>query len=292
MNIRQLKTVVTFLKQQSFVATGDQIGLSPSAVSIQMQRLEQELGISLFNRATRPPTLSVEGFAIAEIASEILELEDRIRRIAKGMDIATSITIGFVPTTLTRILPRVIGRLRDVFPDIQINVKSGLSGELATAVLRREIDFALITSPRMEMPELIVTEIAREQLFIVGPQSLEHLTSTAELANALPFIAFNKRAWLGQKIAADLQIQGIYPTEGMEIDSLDTIEQLVSQGFGVSVIPQRVLFPPLAERLKCLPFGQPPESRILSVIEHVDHRSTELEVTVRRVLKEAPYEAR
>ncbi|MEJ5021529.1 LysR substrate-binding domain-containing protein [Ochrobactrum vermis] len=285
MNIRQLRTVVTFLKQQSFASTGDQIGLSPSAVSIQMLRLEQELGINLFNRTTRPPTLTVEGFAIAEIAQEILELEERIRRIAKGMDIAKSITIGFVPTTLTRILPRVISRLRDVFPDLQINIKSGLSGELATAVLRREIDFALITSPSTEMPELNVTEIAREPLFIVGPQSLKHVTSAVELVTALPFIAFNKRAWLGQKIAADLQIQAIYPTDGMEIDSLDTIEQLVSQGFGVSVIPQRLLSPPLAEHLKCLPFGQPPESRILSLIEHVGHRATELEATVRRVFQ-------
>ena len=285
MNIRQFRTVVTFLKQQSFASTGDRIGLSPSAVSIQMLRLEQELGIKIFNRATRPPTLTVEGIAIAKIAQEILELEDRIRRVAKGIDIAKSITIGFVPTTLTRILPRVITYLRDVFPDLQINIKSGLSGELAAAVLRREIDYALITAPSMQMPELVVTEIAREPLFIVGPQALKHINSAAELITALPFIAFNKRAWLGQKIAADLQIQAIYPNDGMEIDSLDTIEQLVSQGFGVSVIPQRLLSPPLTEHLKCLPFGNPSASRVLSLIEHVGLPATDLEKTVRNVFQ-------
>ncbi|QWK80499.1 LysR substrate-binding domain-containing protein [Ochrobactrum sp. BTU1] len=285
MNLRQFRTVVTFLKQQSFASTGDQIGLSPSAVSIQMLRFEQELGIKIFNRSTRPPTLTVEGFAIAEIAHEILELEDKIRRIAKGIDIAKSITIGFVPTTLTRILPRVITCLRHEFPDLQINIKSGLSGELAAAVLRREIDYALITAPSMQMPELVVTEIAREPLFIVGPQSLKHVNSAAELITALPFIAFNKRAWLGQKIAADLQIQAIYLNDGMEIDSLDTIEQLVSQGFGVSVIPQRLLSPPLAEHLKCLPFGYPSASRILSLIEHIGLPATELERTVRKVFQ-------
>lgn len=291
LNIRQLKTVVAFLDQQSFAATGDKVGLSPSAVSIQMLRLEEELGVALFNRITRPPTLTEEGYAIAQVAREILNLEDRIRHIAKGQDIASAISIGFAPSTLTRILPQVVRRLRESFPQLQINIKSGLSGDLAAAVLSREMDFALISSPNTVMPELSVTVIADEPLYVIGPKFLESISSEIELATALPFIWFNKRAWLGQRIATSLQSRGILPREGMEVDSLDTIEGLVSQGIGVSVVPQRLLEHPLSDRLKCMPFGDPQQARQLALIEHVNHRSTELESTVKAVftsLSKAP----
>ncbi|WP_019996794.1 LysR substrate-binding domain-containing protein [Aureimonas ureilytica] len=291
MNMRQLRTVAAFLEQQSFAATSDRVGLSPSAISIQMLRLEAELGIAVFDRSTRPPTLTTQGVEIARVAREILELEERIRRIARGQTIAQGITIGFVPTTLTRILPRVVGRLREAYPELQINIKSGLSGELAAAVMRREMDFALITAPPGPIENVSVHEIAREPLVAIGPLSLRHIGSDAELLAALPFISFNKRAWLGQKIAAELQSRAIPLREGMDVDSLDTIEELVAEGFGVSVVPQRLLSQPLGDRLQCLPFGAPAQSRRLSLIEHVNHRSTVLEASVRAIFQAIAEEA-
>lgn len=285
MNIRQLKTVVTFLDHPSFAATGEKVGLSPSAISIQMQRLEEELGVALFNRESRPSTLTAEGLAIAGVAREMLDLEDRIRSIACGQDIPGTITIGFVPSTLTRVLPYMVSQLRAAFPGLQINIKSGLSGELAAAVVQREMDFALISAPNDLIPELLVTEIASEPLYVIGPKALSSVTSEQELVTALPYISFNKRTWLGQNIAADLQTRALFLRQGLEVDSLDTIEELVSQGIGVSVVPQRLLEDPLSTRLTCVPFGTPHQARRLAIIEHVNHRATDLEVTVKRLFK-------
>lgn len=285
MNLRQFATLAAFLEQRSFASTGDRVGLSHSAVSIQMYRLEEELGAALFDRSSRPPSLTREGLAVAELARGVLDLTERMRRVARGRDIAARIGIGFVPTALALILPGILRQLRDAYPDVQIGIKSALSGELAAAVVRRELDFALITSPVVQMPEIKVLEIGREPLFAVGPRSLGHLVSDAELVTALPFISFNKRAWLGQQIAAQLQARGLHPREGMEVDSLDTIEALVAEGFGVSVLPQRLLAPPLSERLTRIPFGDPVSSRRLSLIEHVNNRQTELEAAVRRIFR-------
>ncbi|HEY4191493.1 MAG TPA: LysR family transcriptional regulator [Mesorhizobium sp.] len=284
MNIRQLRTLSEFVDQGSFASTGDRVGLSPSAISIQMSRLEEDLGVALFDRGTRPPTLTAEGLAITKLAREMIELEAKIKRIARG-DLVKVVTIGFVPTTLTKILPEIVGQLRDTYADLQINIKSGLSGELAAAVLRYEMDFALITAPLGDSLELSVCEIVREPLFAVGPLSLGHIETDAELITALPFIFFNKRAWLGQKIAAELQARAIFPHEGMEVDSLDTIEHLVSQGFGVSVVPQRLLASPLSERLNCVPFGSPQQARSLALIEHAKRRKTDLDDAVVSIFK-------
>lgn len=288
MNLRQLRTLSEFLDQKSFASTSDRVGLSASAISIQMLRLEEELGARIFDRMSRPPILTAQGIAIAKIARDLLELEEKIGRIARGDDIAEAVTIGFVPTTLTRILPRIVRRLRQAYPDVQINIRSGLSGDLAAAVVKHEMDFALITAPMMDAPDLSVTEIVREPLFAVGPLSLSHIGTDAELISALPFISFNKRAWLGQKIVSDLQARAIFPDEGMEVDSFDTIEQLVAQGFGVSVIPRRLLASPLSDHLKCVPFGTPQQSRSLALIHHARRRTTQLDAAIVAIFRSLP----
>lgn len=285
MNLRQFETLTAFLERRSFASTGDTVGLSHSAVSIQMHRLEEELGTTLFDRSTRPPTLTREGLAVAELAGNVLDLVEGMRRVASGRDITTRISIGFVPTALPLILPGILRQLRAAYPDVRIGIRSALSGELAGAVVRRELDFALITAPVERLPEIEVLEIAREPLFAVGPLSLGHLASDTALLSALPFISFNKRAWLGQQIAAQLQARGLHPREDMEVDSLDTIEALVAEGFGVSVVPQRLLAPQLSERLTRLPFGDPAFSRTLALIEHVNNRQTDLEAAVKRIFR-------
>lgn len=280
MNIRQLRTLSEFVNQRSFVSTGDRVGLSPSAVSIQMIRLEEDLGVQLFDRTTRPPTLTGEGLAIAKLAREMIELEAKIKRIARGDDLDKAVTIGFVPTALTLILPQIVGQLRQAYPTLQINTRSGLSEDLMVAVLRHDMDFALITAPLRSSLDLSVLEIVREPLFAVGPLSLGHVKTDAELIMALPFISFNKRTWLGQKIAIEMHARAIFPREGMEVDSLDTIEQLVSQGFGVSVIPQRLLAASLSDRLNCVPFGTPQQTRNLALIHHANRRNTDLDTAI------------
>lgn len=283
MNLRQLQTLTTFLEQGSFAATGDTVGLSHSAISVQMQRLEEELGATLFDRTNRPPTLTREGTAVAAIARDILGLMESMKSAAVGEELPSAISMGFVPTAVPLVLPRVLQQLRSLYPALQIKVKSGLSADLATAVLRRELDFALMSSPAAPIPELTITEVAREPLFVIGPPSLSHITSDAALAGALSFISFNRRTWLGQQIAAQLQLMGIQIKDAMEVDSIEAIERLVAEGFGVSIVPQRLLAPPLSAHLTQLPFGEPVQTRRLVLIERAFGRQTALEHSVRRI---------
>ena len=84
------------------------------------------------------------------------------------------------------------------------------------------------------------------------------------------YISFSKRTWLGQKITTTLQMRGILTEEIMEIDSLDAIEDLVTQGFGVSIVPKRLLAESVQSTLTQIPFGDPVEGRNLVLIERRD----------------------
>jgi DNA-binding transcriptional LysR family regulator len=185
------------------------------------------------------------------------------------------------------LLPRVLDALRKSFADLQVNVKSGLSGELAAAVVRRELDYALVTTPLVEMPELDITPIATEPFYVIGPAGTE-CQSDAALLRSLPYIAFNKRTWVGQHIAARLQQRGIHIEASIEIDSLEAIENLVADGFGASIVPLRLHASLLAEKLVRIPFGDPVDTRQLTLIQHLGRPLSRFDSAIKAMFLDLP----
>jgi len=288
MNLRQLRSISTILQQGSFAAAGDRIGLSHSAISVQMQQLESSLGIELFDRGSRPVTLTVEGARIANIAGEVLDKLETIKQVASGAETLDSIAIGFIPTTVQNLLPRVLEALREEFPTLQVRVKSGLSGELAAAVARRELDYALLTTPVVEIPELDITAIASEPFYVIAPVDRAGIKADDELLRSMPYIAFSRRTWVGQHIAAKLQQRGIHIRESIEIDSLEAIENLVARGFGVSIVPLRLHAVINPENIVQLPFGTPVDTRQLALVQPVSRPKTRLDLAIKKIFTDLP----
>ena len=287
MNLRQLRSLTTILDRGSFVAAGDRIGLSQAAISVQMRQLETELEIDLFDRTGRPVALTAEGVRIARLAREVLDKVDNIRMEARGVRTSGSVSIGFIPTSVHNLLPRVLQALRKQFPELQVSVKSGLSGELATAVVRHELDYALVTAPVTEIPELEITAIASEPFYVIGPAGID-IETDAELLRSMPYIAFNRRTWVGQHIAAKLQQRGIHVTEAIEIDSLEAIENLVADGFGVSIVPRRLHAELEPGKLLQIPFGNPIDTRQLTLIQHMSKPLSRFDTAIKSIFLDLP----
>jgi len=288
MNLRQLRSLATILDRGSFVAAGDRIGLSQAAISVQMSQLEATLGVVLFDRSSRPVKLTAEGVRIAQLAGEVLDKIENIKLAASGAETSGSVSIGFIPTSVHNLLPRVLNALRRQFPELQVSVKSGLSGELATAVMRRELDYALLTAPIIEIPELDITAIASEPFYVIGPAIQADVESDEELLRSMPYIAFNKRTWVGQHIAAKLQQRGIHVTEMIEIDSLEAIENLVADGFGVSIVPRRLHAILDSEKLVQVPFGNPIDTRQLALIQPVGKPISRFDTAIKTIFRDLP----
>ncbi len=288
MNLRQLRSLAIILQRGSFAAAGDRIGLSHSAISVQMRQLEDSLGVELFDRGSKPAALTVEGARIAELAGDVLERIELIKQAAHGGETLASVTIGFIPTTVRNLLPRVLEALRDKYPELQVRVRSGLSGELSAAVARREIDYALLTNPVVEIPDLAITAVASEPFLVIGPASLIEVESDAEMLRSMPYIAFNRRTWVGRQIAARLQQRGIHVNDAIEIDSLEAIENLVAKGFGVSIVPQRLHTTMDDEKILTVPFGSPVDTRQLALVQHAARPRSALDQAIKRIFTQLP----
>jgi DNA-binding transcriptional LysR family regulator len=266
MELRQLRTLVAIADYGSFVAAADAVGLTQSAVSLQIKHLEKELGVELFDRRHRSPSFNEKGRALVENARKVVEICEHIARNSATEELEGRLMLGAVPTCLGGILPQALASMRDYHPRLHIEVTSGLSAELAARTRSGDISAAVVTEPRQLADGLTAHPIAREPLIVIAPPDVEG-ESDREILEARPFIQFNRRAWAGQQIDQHLKDRGIRVSLGMEIDTLEAITRMVRYGLGVSVVPLPSGRDPISAGLKWLPFGDPPLHRSLVVIE-------------------------
>ena len=260
MNIRHLRTLLAAVEKGSFAAAGEAVGVSHSAVSLQIKTLEDELGVSLFDRAKRPPSPTARGRALAEHAKKTLELFDAARAVATGELVAGRLTVGAVLTTLSSILPPALATLRRQQPELRVRVLSDSSARLAARLQRGELDVAICTRPDPSPPGLDWIHVAHEPFAVIAPLHAAGQTDE-DLLTAHPFIWFNRATWAGRGIEAELERRGINVASDMEVDSLDAIASMVSAGLGVAIVPVCKAARPFPPRLRAVPFGDPPYSR-------------------------------
>jgi DNA-binding transcriptional LysR family regulator len=275
MRIKHLRTLLAIHDTGSFTAAARRINLSHSAISIQMKQLEYELAAPLFEKGRRPAKLTPLGEEVADRAREIVRSLDELKLLHDVDDTSGSITLGFVPTTLQKLLPVVLEVLRAEFPGLQVSVRSGLSNALAKSVGDGDIDFAFLSAPLAKLPPIRLYEIGVEKLFLIVAKNDTGRPGEADVLRRNPYIAFARSTWLGGQIENHLNQLGLKIDPAIELDSIDAIENLVARGFGASIVPQRLLAAPLEQNLRCLPLSEPaPVRRLMLAAPALCRRQT------------------
>lgn len=280
-----MRTLVAIADHGSFGAAGQAIGLTQSAVSLQIKSLETQLDLSLFDRSKRPPVLNAQGTVLVAQAREIINLWSRMKESVRGDELAGSLALGAIPTVLTGILPKGLSAMQASHPKLMVRLTSGLSAELVPRVFKGELDAAIVNEPVQLATGLSWHPFAREPLFVIAPEDAQGETDH-ELLEARPFIRFQRFAWAGQLIDSRLRDRGIRVKPGMEMDSLEAISLMVSHGLGVSVVPRRNIEQPFPPNVKLVPFGSPPVERVIGLIERTSNPKAPLVRTLYEILLE------
>lgn len=252
----------------SFLGASHTLNLSHSAVSVQMKRLEERLGRDLFRKGKRPAQLTSFGNKFCSLANPVVADYNWLMRSSGEDSTEGLVRIGFVSTTLQTLLPIVLETLRATYPGLEVKAVSGLSDELAATVESEDLDFAFVSVPTETTGNIQLIEYARESLHIVAPKGMPVPDNPLDLIANRPFIGFADDSWLGAQIQSALRELGVRVKQIVELDSIDAIENLVSKGVGVSVVPQRLFAEALGDRMQCLDFPVRNNIRILSLIFH------------------------
>lgn len=261
--IRYFQTFLVAAETASFSAAGARLGLTQSAVSMQIRRLEEELGCLLFDRSGKSVALSEDGRRLLDDATRFVALYDAMKQKGGGAqpDMAP-LDLGAVSTVQTTLLPKAMQRFREAFPNTHVNVVPGMSTQLLTQVDARELDIAVLVRPRLGIPpELKWVHLLDEPFVAIAPAGTG--ADLATLLPTMPFIRYNRHSTGGQVVDRYLRRHRLWVREGMELDEPAVILQMVAEGLGCAIIPAALV--PVRQtpqvELVAMP-GQPPQREI------------------------------
>ena len=275
MQLKQLKTLIAIADTGSFHAAAEVVCITQSAVSMQMKNLEDQLQIELFERSVRPPRLSNSAQLILEQARKIVELSDNLLGTSPvAGQFAGFIRIGSIPG-VSFMLPDTLCLLRDKYRDLQLRVFSNYTDELITQVLTGKLDAAVVTQPSELDAHLMSRQILVEPMVVLAPKDMTG-TSDEVLLKTQPLISFNRKAEVSRRIEEALLQRRIKVDPIMEMDTLETFQMMIQRGLGIGILPVSSVRKHLRDDLYIVPFGTPPLTRKITLIQRSDHRRVSL----------------
>jgi DNA-binding transcriptional LysR family regulator len=241
----RLKVFRTVADEASFRRAAERLHLSQPAVSQQVQALEAELGLALFDRGKGRVRLTAAGAALlpyarrgARLAEEALTALD----IARG-ETAGTLRIGASLTVAQYILPRMLGGFRELHPRVELAVTSGNTENILAALNRGDIDLGIIEGP-VSSREVFRRRILEDRLVLIvgrrhpwkpkGPVSLEALTQ-------VPLIMRERGSGSRRVVELALRRVGLRLRDlriAMDLDSIVAIISAVEAGLGAAFVSE------------------------------------------------------
>jgi DNA-binding transcriptional LysR family regulator len=235
--LRELKTFVAVARHGTFASAGANIGLTQSAVSAQMQRLEQSLGLVLFERTGRSARLNAQGEATLARAEEIVKLCGGLGDLGLAPELGGKVRIGAITSVQAGPLAEAVARFHAAWPGCHTRVVPGVSLNLLGMVDSGEVDLAVMIRPPFALPAEVAWEVlAREPFVLLAPAAVEGEDWRAVLA-AQPFVRYDRTSFGGRLVDQFLRHQRIDVREVAEIDDQEGLVRLVGCGLGVALVP-------------------------------------------------------
>ncbi len=258
MDSRFLQTYVHIVELGSIAQAARHLGLTPATVQQRLRALEADIGSALIARSGRTVKPTSTGLRILDRARDILRDVRDLRSAASDTDLpAGPLRLGATPTALTGIMPPVLRAWVARHPHIEIYIEPAPTTLLYGKVLSGELDGALLVHPLFNLPKTCEwRDLRKEPLILLTPASVEVDDPLAVIARE-PFICYD-RSVVGGRMADDyLRAQNLRPHVRFELDGIDSIAKLVSEGLGVALLPDWATTGPLARDVKRWPLPPP-----------------------------------
>ncbi|MEO0401762.1 MAG: LysR family transcriptional regulator [Pseudomonadota bacterium] len=270
MTIRQLRTLVAIADTRTFSAAAQVVHVTHAAVSQQMQSLEADLGVALFNRATRTPELTPLAHHIVTRARKLIaDYDNLVPSVLADGGLSGVVHLGALGSTLTGLTPQAMAVLKSRFPELRLHIRPGLTGTLLADIERGTLDAAIVTKPHLMPLNVRFRALTEERLQLIAAKE-EPETDPVILLKNRPFIRFNRNAVLGTLIDNWIVSKRINVTENMELESPEAIASMVEANLGVSIVPDLAVKPAGQVAVKRLSLGPDAPTRTLGFVYHKD----------------------
>lgn len=272
MNFRALKYFVKLAELKHFSKAANACFVSQPTLSTQIRKLEDELGVSLVERAPRHIMLTPIGEDIAHRAKHVLRdiehIKDAARR-SKDPETGT-IKLGIFPTLAPYLLPHVIPNIRKQYPDLRLQLAEEKTEDILNMLDQGRLDAGLLALPieehGMEM------EILFEEPFVTAMPASHPLTEKQTISiedlEGEELLLLEEGHCLRQQALAVCALAGAHERVDFHATSMETLRQMVATNAGVTLMPVLSVKPPVAstDNIALRPFVSPAPSRTIALV--------------------------
>jgi LysR family transcriptional regulator, hydrogen peroxide-inducible genes activator len=267
MTLTELRYVVALAQERHFGRAAQKCFVTQPTLSLALAKLEDELGVKLFERNKNEVLVTAKGQGIVEQARRVLDEVGKIQQLAKGGQdqLSGALRLGAIPTIGPYLLPALIPILRKRAPAMPLVLEENLTGNLAPMLRDGELDVVLIALP-FALPGVKTQVVYEEPFSVVVPEGhkwqARRGVNPQELAGENLLVLNNGHCFREQVLEACPGQSNTALPEGRAGSSLETIRNMVASGLGVSVLPASALTARYATKLlKVVPFAAPVPSR-------------------------------
>lgn len=294
MNIQQIHYVLSVVDSKNFETAAANCYVSQSTLSTMIGKYEDEIGFKIFNRKTKPVSVTKEGERIIErlriIRSELAQLDDLVQEI-KG-EMTGVLQIGVIPTVAPYLLPVFLQKLAAKFPKLQINVRELTTAQIVEDLKKRVLDIGILALP-------INDSDLKEQAVYVEPFLVYDCRNTpSNEALTVHDLDYDKLWLLQEGHCLRTQVNQICDRSdsnkqasknfAFESGSMDSLIRFTKANKGMTILPYLATLDFKAnDSCRIVPFQSPVPSRSVGLITHKYFVKKRLEKELVAIIKEA-----
>ncbi len=272
MELSQLKYIVAVAETGNFTRAAVRLHIAQPSLSQQIIKLERELGHKVFHRLGRKAVLTEAGAVFLERARRILfEVEDATKELADHPSLERRITVGAIQTVAPYVLPNLITRCRERFPNLQVVIHEDFKDAMIRELLEGVLDLALVALP-VKNQNIQVEALWKEPLVLVvakgHPLAAQQRVTVADLAMETLIV-------LGASSSLTAQVRRFYgdnnfePRIGSRCAQVATVKTLVGMGAGISILPEGAKSASDLDKLVYISLSNAEPAREIAVLRHM-----------------------
>jgi DNA-binding transcriptional LysR family regulator len=251
-----LKTLQAVQRHSTFAQAGARLGLTQAGVSMQIHKLEAALGYQLMDRSRRKAQINDAGLRVLAQAQRIDALLAQLMKGVSDEDLTGHLRFGSITSSLLFDVPQACQALRRSLPQVDLHITPGVSPELLTAVEDGRLDAAIIVQPAHTLADgLEWVPMRRERFVLIAPQRLKN-KPIKQLLTDSDFIRYERLSHGGNLVDRYLKRLRLKVRDVVELDSIEAIAIMVSQGSGVAIVPDTPCIAQLKLPLAVLDLGE------------------------------------
>ncbi len=287
MTLTQLEYIVALDTYRHFVLASDKCFVTQPTLSMQIQKLEEELGVKLFDRTKQPVMPTDVGASIIAQARVVLREAQMIKQIITDQKdtLTGELRIGIIPTLAPYLLPPLYKHMRERYPQLNLVIKETITEEVVNELKHNRLDCGIVVTP-LKDASIKEDVLFYEELFVYVSKKNALVDKKYVLANE---IDPNKLWLLEEGHCFRSQILNLCELRKnsdfhfqYETGSIETLKRMVDRSDGMTILPELAVMEfgkpqmKLVKRLK-----EPSPAREVSLVTHRDHIKTRLIKTLK-----------